>query len=151
AFEQALAIDPRDREALEALEPLAQEQKDDARLLLSLRGQLAVADDVRRPSIALKLGAVHERLQDGAAATFAYVLAREKGKPPERQAALVALERVYRATERWNDLAVVLAERAKSERELAPQLLLERARVLETHLARHDLAIESLQEARKLG
>jgi tetratricopeptide (TPR) repeat protein len=152
SFEAAARIDPRDREAFEALEPLARDLKDPARLLAALRGQLALAqDDARRATVALRLGEAFEQAQDLSRAIEAYVLAREKGKSPQRKDAQKALDRCYRATERWTDLARILEARVLAEPESAAALLLERARVCEERLARYDKAAEALREALKIA
>lgn len=152
AFEAAAQVDPRDREALEALEPIARELRDHDRLLGALRGQLALApDDARRAVVSLRVGEVHESAGDFARAIESYVLAREKGKAPQRKDAQKALDRCYRATERWTDLARVLEARAEAEPETAAQLLLERARVLDERLSRYDKAAESIRAALKLA
>lgn len=152
AFEQAAAIDPRDREAYEALEPIARDLRDSNRALFALRGQLNLAaDDMRRATVAVRLGETYEAIQDYPHAIEAYVLAREKGKAPHRKDAQKALDRCYRATERWTDLARILEARIQSEPEHAAALLLERAKVCEERLARFDKAAEALSEALRVA
>jgi tetratricopeptide (TPR) repeat protein len=152
AFEAAANVDPKDREALEALEPIARELRDKERWLASLRGQLALApDDPRRAAVALRLGELHETAGDYSRAIEAYVLAREKGKSPQKKDAHQALDRCYRKTERWNDLARVLEARVEAEPESAVQLLLERARVLDERLSRYDKAADALRRALELA
>ena len=150
AYREATRVNASDREAWQALEPLAGEVGDDALLLevLERRAQLA-KDGAQRAEVALKLGQLRAKLGDLPAAIDAFLLARDEGRGPLRAAALEQLEVCYRRAERWAELAQVLGDRAQAGAPNARELLLERARLLETRLDRPDLAVTTLHDLRR--
>jgi len=91
--------------------------------------------------VALKLGAHLAKLGRLPEAIDALILARSQGKGPQRAQALEGLEKTYRATQRWQELAEVIDARAGDLRlKNALELMLERAKILEERLGREDLA-----------
>lgn len=150
AYREAARVNPSDRESWQALEPLAGEVGDDTLLLEVLERRLQLAKDAaQRAEVALKLGHLRARLGDLPAAVDAFLLARDEGRGPLRASALEQLEACYRRAERWAELAQVLGDRAQAGASNARELLLERARLLETRLDRPDLAVQVLSDLRR--
>lgn len=152
AYREAVATNPADQEAWEALEPLAAEVQDDALLLVVLERLLALAKkDAQRAQAALKLGRQLMKLGKVSEAISAYVQARELGRGPLLGKALEALEAAYRLAGRHAELAQVLDQRAADGRaQGARDLLLERAALLEEKLGRQDQAIDVLTRLHQL-
>ncbi len=152
AYLEATAVDPSDREAWQALEPLAHELGDDELLERTLEQLVGLArNDGERAQTALRLGRQRVKLGRLAEALEAFSLARELGKGPVRGQALEALEGALRLAGRPAELAAVLEQRAQGLR--APEardLLLERAAILEDQLGRPDLAIDVLGKLERL-
>lgn len=152
AYREAVAVNPADQEAWEALEPLASEVEDDALLLTVLERSVALArKDAQRGQAALKLGRHLMKLGKVSEAIDAYVTARELSRGPLLAQALESLEAAYRLAGRHAELAAVLELRAADGRAPnARDLLLERAALLEEKLGRHDQAIDVLARLHQL-
>jgi tetratricopeptide (TPR) repeat protein len=148
AYREAVAVNPGDQEAWEALEPLAVELEDDGLLLEALERILTLAKkEAQRAQVALKLGRQRMKMGLVSEAIAAFTLARELARGPLLAQSLEALEGAYRLAGRAEELARVLEERAADGKAPnARDLLLERASLLEERLGRHDLAIECLQK-----
>jgi len=152
AYREAVELNPADRQAWEALEPLAEQVEDHElyRRVVEKLIQLAEKGHAQA-ELALKLGRHHARQGDYPPAIDAFGLAREKGKGPLLEQALEALDGCYRKTERWAELALVLRQRVSLVKvpAKARDLLLERAKILEERLGRPDRAVRVLSAIRK--
>ncbi|MCA8920929.1 MAG: tetratricopeptide repeat protein, partial [Planctomycetes bacterium] len=146
---QATEVNPADRDAWLALDPLS-EQLDPELHVGVLRRLLQLAEkDAERAQLALRLGRHLERMQRLPEAVEALTLARDRARGPQLLEVLGDLERAYRATERWHDLAVVLGQRGrKLSGEARREAFIERAQILEKKLGRPDRAVETLAHLR---
>jgi tetratricopeptide (TPR) repeat protein len=107
AYETALDIDDTDVETMDALEGLYRDNDriEALRSLLERRAEQAVGPD--RTALQLRLAQLYEhafRDQSAAIATFRQVLDAE----PDNAVALSDLERLFEATEAWDDLVTLL-------------------------------------------
>jgi len=146
---QATEVNPADRESWQALDPLS-EQLDPELHVQVLRRLLQLAEkDAERAQLALRLGRHLERMQRLPEAIEAMTLARDRARGPQLLEVLGDLERLYRGTERWHDLAVVLGQRGrKLQGEARREAFVERAQILEKQLSRPDRAVETLAHLR---
>ncbi|HVO30592.1 MAG TPA: hypothetical protein VMV18_07645, partial [bacterium] len=119
AFAAALAIDPNDANAAEQLEALYAELGEWEPLAEHLKKRIASAPADRAPGLLARLGEVlAERMGQPAAAVEAYEDAL--GREPAHRPSLLALERLYRASKQWSEVARVyrgLAQSAPDEAE----------------------------------
>jgi tetratricopeptide (TPR) repeat protein len=151
-FRKSLEIRRDDRRALEALESLYSDVGDAAPLLevLRRRTDAAETDEERRALLFKQAKLSDERLADPVGAIAVYEQILDMGMDPQ---ALEALERLYSATSRWDDL-IGLYERQLSSDDLPKE---RRANVhhrlgtvLETQLSDVDRAFDQFEEALKI-
>ncbi len=151
AWTRVLELAPLDREALDGLARAQRELGDAEGLASTLRRRMAVEDDPpARAGLLTELAAVQEEeLHDPAAALQSARQALELD--PSRREALARLDRLCAATERWAELAEVLAREvaaaadAGAKEELA-ELRRRLAELRETRLLDREGAIALYEE-----
>ena len=148
-YREALELDPRNAEALDALERLYTRLDRPADLLAIYERQLELTEDYReKVKILFHSAAIWEdRYQNpaNADACIEGVLALD----PTNLQAIKALERLRRAQGRWEDLVGVLERHIQlaTDAEEQADLMVETGEVLRTHLHQTDKAADAFQAA----
>ncbi|HSP18171.1 MAG TPA: gliding motility protein, partial [Myxococcaceae bacterium] len=149
AFREALALDPRNTEAVSALERLYTRLDRPADLLAIYERQLELTEDYREKVKILfhSAGIWEDRYQNAANADACIdgVLALD----PTNLQAIKALERLRRTQARWEDLVGVLERHIQLATDAQEQadLMVDAGEVLRTHLHQTDKAADAFQAA----
>ena len=110
AYETALEIDEDDRETMDALETLYRDQDRLEALRTLLECRAGGADDSERSAIQLRLARLcEEAFRDPSAAIG--ILREVLDSDPDHLAAYTDLERLFEATEAWDDLIALILSR----------------------------------------
>ena len=149
SYREAMALDPRNREALDALERLYTRLDRPADLLAIYERRLELTDDYReKVKVLFHSAAIWEdRYQNpaNADACIEGVLAID----PTSLQAIKALERLRRAQGRWEDLVGVLERHIALAIDAQEQadIMVEAGEVLRAHLHQTDKAADAFQAA----
>src|SRR6185503_856324 len=147
-YEAALKIDPRDAAALHALEELYDKVGRTAEYLMTLERLCEIASAGEKARLLRRI-AVESEEREGAADRAIRCYEQVVELEPQGEDALHALERLYRAEQRWDDLLKVLARHADSSRAPATRadLWATAADVYEQELDDPHRAVEAHQNA----
>lgn len=151
AFAAALELDPQDAASAEALEALYAELGEWEQLAEHLRKRVTIAQPHWVPSLLARLGEVlAERLGSPAAAVEAY----EDGLKLDAQhrPSLLALERLYKKSESWQNLARVYRGLGETSPDTSERIRVHKALAAVSLEHLHDIAgaVSELEEAIKL-
>lgn len=145
---QALSLDAGNTGALAALEDFYRKQSQWSELVSTLAKHAEVEEDqAKRCQLLLQLAATYEtQLGDVAQATVAYEQALTADERSHE--AIEALERLYRRTQAWDRLVVVLTKKAHivDDGELAVKLRLTVGELWEERLGDNEHAVEAFKE-----
>lgn len=145
AHRQRLDIDPADSDALRSLEKLYERSSEWQKLIGVLQSRDAAIDDAsEQERIALRIGEIYEsKLDDADNAIVAYNDALSRFGP--EPATLEALARLYRTSEKWDDLLEIVEiqiDRASDPAQLA-ELRFRAGELMRSHTGDLERAIES--------
>ena len=148
AYCRAMRVDPANAEVIAHLDRMAEASGRWAELAAAIEAEIdSVMDSQLQVEMLLRLARVYEeetREVDKAIATFKRVAEAE----PDRKDGLVALDRLYTVTERWQDLAEIVRReiRLADTEEQIVSLTYRLAQILEVALADLPKAVEAYQE-----
>jgi len=148
AYVRAMRVDPASPEVIAHLDRLAEASGRWSELATAIEAEIErVLDSQLQVEMLLRLARVYEeetREVDKAIATFKRVAEAE----PDRKDGLVALDRLYTVTERWEDLAEIVRReiRLADTEEQIVSLTYRLAQILEVALADLPKAVEAYQE-----
>ncbi len=146
AYRKTLEFQAEDRQALVALEELFSEaaQWDDLLNVIDLRAESAESDDVRKELLFRRAKLLEEKLEnlDGAVETYEQILDMQMdGK------AVSALERLYTASERYDDLLVMIQRRIDEGDGSVPDLRVQLASVSAEKMGDVERGLDELESA----
>ncbi|MDD5308292.1 MAG: protein kinase [Deltaproteobacteria bacterium] len=152
-YERALAIDPRHLDSIKGVERICARTGDSAGLKNNLQVQLEMAVTPRQRVMLLeRLAEINEEeFRDYEAAIGQYRAIFDIDK--EHGSALIALTRLFRRTERWEELVELLARRAEltENEDETKDLLRERADVLKDKIGDKQRASVAFAAMASLG
>jgi tetratricopeptide (TPR) repeat protein len=149
AFNKALDLNPRNFEAMGALERLHGANADWVEQIQILERRVDAleepADKVDTLVAIARIWSERQGEPDRGASAYQRIL----GLDPSHEVAFVELEKLHRSAERWEDLAELYTTRFENTEDTAPRVALLRkiAEVQEKHLGDKEAAFEALQLA----
>ncbi len=152
-YQKALLIDANHLEAIKGLERIFARTGDSASLRENLEHQLSIAATPRQRIVLMERLAdlLEEEFKDydGAIGHFRAVLEIE----PQTESAILALSRLCRKTERWEELVDILDQRAESAEsdDDKKALLTERAEIIKEKIKDAQRAAQAFSEVTSLG